>query len=132
MEKTKIVIADDDQDIRDSVTCILEAQGYDVIAAKDRPEAMEKIKAEKPNLAVLDVMMDSSSDGFEMSRELKKNPEFKDMPILLLTGVKQETGFDFESAAGDPEWCPVNGFLNKPVTPEALISEVSRLLQDDN
>lgn len=130
MQKAKIVVADDDQDIRDSVTSILETQGYDVIAAKDRPEAMEKIKAEKPNLAVLDVMMDSSSDGFEMARELKKDPGFKDMPILLLTGVKQETGFDFESAAGDPQWCPVDGFLNKPVEPESLISEVSRLLQE--
>ena len=132
MQKTKIIIADDDQDIRDSVTCILETQGYDVIAAKDRLEAMEKIKAEKPNLAVLDVMMSSASDGFEMSRELKKDPEFKDMPILLLTGVKRETGFDFESAAGDPDWCPVDGFLNKPVKPETLISEVSKLLQDSN
>ena len=132
MQKAKIVVVDDDQDIRDSVTSMLETQGYDVITAKDRPEGMEKIKAEKPNLAVLDVMMDSSSDGFEMSRELKKDPELKDMPILLLTGAKQETGFDFESTAGDSEWCPVDGFLNKPVEPERLISEVSRLLQDSN
>ena len=132
MGKAKIVIADDDLDIRDSVTCILEAQGYEVIAAKDRTEAMEKIRAEKPNLAVLDVMMDSTSDGFEMSRELKKDPEFKDMPILLLTGIKQETGFDFESDAGDPAWRPVDGFLNKPVEPETLISEVSKLLQNSN
>lgn len=130
MQKAKIVVVDDDQDIRDSVASMLETQGYDVITAKDRPEGMEKIKAEKPDLAVLDVMMDSSSDGFEMSRELKKNPELKDMPILLLTGVNQETGFDFESAAGDSQWCPVDGFLNKPVEPESLISEVSRLLQN--
>ena len=132
MQKAKIVVVDDDQDIRDALMSILETQGYDVITAKDRSEGMEKIKAEKPNLAVLDVMMDSSSDGFEMSRELKQDPELKNMPILLLTGVKRETGFDFESAAGDPQWCPVDGFLHKPVKPERLISEVSRLLQDNN
>ena len=82
MQKAKIVVVDDDQDIRDALTSILETQGYDVITAKDRPEGMEKIKAEKPDLAVLDVMMDSSSDGFEMSRELKKNPELKGYDIL--------------------------------------------------
>ena len=132
MRKAKIIVADDDQDIRDSVASILEGQEYDVITAKDRIGAIEKIKAEKPDLAILDVMMSSLDDGFEMSRELKKDPEFKNMPILLLTGVKKATGIDFESTAGDPTWCPVDAFLNKPVEPDILISEVSKLLQDSN
>jgi CheY-like chemotaxis protein len=73
-------------------------------------------------------MMSTWQDGFEMSRELKKDPELKSMPILMLTGIKDKTGIDFKSAAGDPTWCPVDGFLEKPVEPNTLLSEVERLL----
>jgi DNA-binding response OmpR family regulator len=128
MGKAKIVITDDDQDIRDSLQAILEAQQYDVITAADRVEGLEKIRAEKPDLAILDVMMTTWEDGFEMSRELKSDPEFKDMPIIMLTGIKEQTGLDFKSAAGDPVWCPVDGFLEKPIEPDILLAEVEKLL----
>ena len=130
MGKAKIVITDDDQDIRDSLQTILEGQQYDVVTAADRVEGMEKIKAEKPDLAILDVMMSTWQDGFEMSRELKNDPEFKDMPILMLTGIKEQTGIDFKSAAGDPNWCPVDGFLEKPIEPDNLLAEVEKLLSE--
>ncbi|MCP4263086.1 MAG: response regulator [Planctomycetes bacterium] len=128
MGKAKIVIADDDPDIRESLQAILENQQYTVVAAVDKTDGMEKIKAEKPDLAILDVMMSTWEDGFEMSRELKKDPQFKDMPILMLTGIKNETGIDFKSTAGDPTWCPVDAFLEKPIEPDILLAEVSKLL----
>jgi CheY-like chemotaxis protein len=128
MGSAKIVVVDDDQDIRDSVQSILEAQQYTVVTAADKAEGMEKIRTEKPDLAILDVMMSTWQDGFEMSRELKKDPEFKDMPILMMTGVKDQTGIDFKSSAGDPTWLPVDGFLDKPVAPDTLVTEVQKLL----
>jgi len=128
MGKAKILIADDDQDIRDSLQAILEGRQYTVLTAADKTEGMEKIKTEKPDLAILDVMMTTWQDGFEMSRELKKDPQFKDMPILMLTGIKDQTGMDFKSTAGDPTWCPVDGFLDKPVEPNILLAEIERLL----
>jgi CheY-like chemotaxis protein len=63
-----------------------------------------------------------------MSRELKNDPQFKDMPIIMLTGIKKETGIDFKSTAGDPTWCPVDAYLEKPVEPEKLLTEVAKLL----
>ena len=128
MEKAKILIADDDPDIRDSLQAILESQQYTVVTAADKDEGMEKIRAEKPDLAILDVMMSTWEDGFEMSRELKKDPQFKDMPILMLTGIKDATGIDFKSTAGDPTWCPVDAFLEKPVEPGILLGEIAKLL----
>ena len=128
MAEAKIIVVDDDRDILDSLQAILEARQYTVITAADKAEGMEKIKTEKPDLAILDVMMSTWNDGFEMSRELKKDPQFKNMPILMLTGVKQKTGIDFKSTAGDPTWCPVDSFLEKPVEPEILIEEVRKLL----
>jgi len=130
MENVKILIADDDQDIRDSLQAILEARQYNVVTAADKEEGMEKVKNEKPDLLILDVMMSTWQDGFEMSRELKNDPQFKDIPILMLTGIKEETGISFDKTAGDPTWCPVEGFLNKPVEPTILIEEVERLLSE--
>ncbi|MHC4215498.1 MAG: response regulator transcription factor [Planctomycetota bacterium] len=128
MENAKIVVVDDDQDILDSLQVILEAKQYIVVTAADKDEGMEKIQAEKPDLAILDVMMATWQDGFEMARELKKDPQFENMPILMLTGVKDKTGIGFKSAAGDPTWLPVDGYLEKPVNPDTLLREVEKLL----
>jgi CheY-like chemotaxis protein len=128
MENAKILVVDDDRDIRDSLQAILEGRQYSVATAADREEGMAKIKTEKPDLLILDVMMSTWQDGFEMARELKGDAEFADMPILMLTGVKDKTGINFKSSAGDPTWCPVEGFLDKPVEPEVLIAEVEKLL----
>lgn len=128
MEQAKIVIVDDDQDIRDSLQGILEGSQYTVITAANKTEGMEKIRAENPDLIMLDVMMETWQDGFEMARELKKAPNLKDTPILMLTGVREQTGIDFKETAGDPTWLPVDGYLEKPVDPNTLLAEVGKLL----
>ena len=128
MANAKIMIVDDDPDYINVVKTILEKEQYIVVSAGDKTECMEKIKPEKPDLAILDVMMDAWQDGFEMSRQLKKDPEFKNMPVLMLTAVENRTGIVFKSAAGDPTWLPVDVFLDKPVKPDILLSEVKKLL----
>jgi CheY-like chemotaxis protein len=130
MAKAKILITDDDQDIRDSVQAILEPLQYEVVTAASKVEGLEKVESEKPDLIILDVMMSSWQDGFEMARELKKDPQHKDIPILMMTGVKEQTGLNFKSAAGDPTWCPVEEFLDKPVEPDVLIAKVEKLLSE--
>ena len=128
MVGAKIVIVDDDQDIRDSLQDILQGRDYTVVTAADKTEGMETIKAEKPDLAILDVMMPAGSEGFELSRDLRKDPDLKDIPILMLTGVREKTGLDFRSDAGDPDWLPVDGFIEKPINPQILVEEVEKLL----
>ncbi|MHC4571848.1 MAG: response regulator transcription factor [Planctomycetota bacterium] len=128
MKNAKILIVDDDPDLTKALQVTLESERYTVVTAADRAEGMEKIKAEKPDLIILDVMMSTWQDGFEMSRELKKDPQFKDMPILILTAVRARTGLNFKSSAGDPIWLPVDGYLDKPVEPEQLITKVKALL----
>ena len=128
MENAKILIVDDDPDYIDVLKTILESEQYTVVTAGDRTEGMEKIRVEKPDLAILDVMMATWQDGFEMSRQLKKDPQLKDMPVLMLTAVEKRTGIGFKSTAGDPTWLPVDAFLDKPVEPEILLAEVKKLL----
>lgn len=130
MANTKILIVDDDPDLTVVLKTILEGENYVVDSAPGREEGMEKLQAAKPDLLLLDVMMATWSDGFEMARDIRKIPEFKDMPIIMLTGVEQRTGIGFKSSAGDPEWMPVDGFLDKPVEPQVLIAEVKKVLSD--
>ncbi|NQT02393.1 MAG: response regulator [Planctomycetes bacterium] len=130
MANAKIMIVDDDPDYINVVKTILENEQYTVVTAGDKIEGMEKIRAEKPDLAILDVMMNAWQDGFEMSRQLKKDPQFKNMPVLILTAVENRTGIGFKSTAGDPVWLPVDMFLDKPVEPQILLAEVKKLLSN--
>jgi CheY-like chemotaxis protein len=128
MEKAKIMVVDDEEAIRDSLQAILESRRYKVITAGDRIEGMDKIKAEKPDLLILDIMMSSWLDGLDMSKTLKEDQQFRDMPIVMLTGVKEKTIFDFRPRAGGPDWCSVDAYLDKPVEPDVLLAEIDRLL----
>jgi CheY-like chemotaxis protein len=130
MGQERILIIDDDPDITEAMKVILENQGYATDSAKDGSKGMERIKATKPDLIILDVMMNTISEGFLLSRELKKDPEYKHIPILMVTSVKEKTGIDFETAAGDETWLPVEGYLNKPVKPEVLLDKVRTLLHE--
>jgi len=130
MEKQKILIVDDDIDLSGSLKVILEHAGYDAATAASRGEGMEKVRTEQPNLIILDVMMETWQDGFEMSRDLKADPQFKATPILMLTSIEEMTGIEVKSSAGDPVWLPVDGFLDKPALPDTLLAEVRKLLQN--
>lgn len=130
MEKAKILIVDDDLDLANAMQAILESRQYSVNIAADKAGGMELIRTEKPDLLILDVIMSTWSDGFDMARELKSQSELREMPILMLTGVKDKTGIDFKSSAGDPTWLPVDGFLDKPVESETLLAEVEKLLSN--
>ena len=130
MGKQKILIVDDDPDFVKAIRATLESEQYMVLEAGNRTEGMEKIRTDKPDLIILDVMMLTWRDGFEMSRELKRNPEYKNIPILILTGLEEKVGINFKSSAGDPAWMPVDGFLDKPVEPRQLLSEVQKLLAE--
>ncbi len=128
MPKRKIMVVDDDVDLCDSLRVLLEHTGYDVVTAGSRSEAMEKIAVQGPDLIILDVMMETWQDGFEMSRDLKKDPQWSTTPILMLTSMEEATGVEVKSSAGDPVWLPVDAFLDKPVSPSVLLAEVKRLL----
>jgi CheY-like chemotaxis protein len=129
MAQGKILIIDDDPDITEAMSVVLQNRGYEVRSAQDSSEGMEKLKEAKPDLIILDVMMRTSQEGFELSRALKSNKKYKDIPILMLTGVKEKTGLDFKTAAGDEAWLPVEEFLDKPVKPNVLLEKVEDLLQ---
>lgn len=129
MGQAKILIIDDDPDIVEAMKIVLENGGYAVDTASDGDEGMQHIKNNTPDLIILDVMMNTPQEGFVLSRELKHDSEYKDVPILMLTSVKDKTGLNFKTAAGDDTWLPVEEFLDKPVKPDHLLAKVQELLQ---
>jgi len=128
MRQGKILIIDDDPDITEAMRTVLENKGHEVRSALDGDEARERLRETRPDLIILDVMMRTSQEGFELSRELKHNAEYQKIPILMLTAVKQKTELDFKPAAGDDAWLPVDEFLDKPVRPNVLLAKVDDLL----
>jgi len=125
---SKILIIDDDIDIVEAMRIILERRGYQVSSAESGQEGLKKAKQDKPDLIILDVMMEHLDTGFELSRDLKKDQILKDVPILMLTAIKERTGLGFEKEAGDKDWLPVDYYSDKPIKPEELIAGVQRLL----
>src|SRR4030042_4292728 len=115
MGQGRILIIDDDPDITEAMKVVLENQGYATDNAKDGSEGMERIKATKPDLIILDVMMNTTSEGFLLSRELKNDPKYKHIPILMVTSVKEKTGIDFETAAGDDTCFSAKVILKKHI-----------------
>ena len=128
MGQGRILIIDDDPDITEAMSVVLENKGYEVASAADGSAGLEQVAAERPDLIILDVMMRTSQEGFELSRQLKGSAEYRDIPILMLTAVKDKTGLDFKSTAGDESWLPVEEFLDKPVKPDVLLEKVASLL----
>jgi len=129
MAEGKVLIIDDDPDITEAMRVVLEGRGHEVCSARDSTEGMEQLERARPDLIILDVMMRTPQEGFELARALKQSPSYKDIPILILTAVKHKTGLDFKKESGDRSWLPVDGFLDKPVNPDVLLETVERLLR---
>lgn len=87
METKKILIVDDDIDVITVVKAILNKEGYEVVSANDKIEGIKKAWSEKPDFAILDVMMTTHFEGFEMAKELSENPEFSNMPVMMLSSI---------------------------------------------
>ncbi len=128
MSTKKILLVDDDVDFIFIQKAILEKEGYNVVTAGDSHEGMIKAKEEKPDLAILDVMMTTDQEGFEMARALRKDPNFEKLPIIMLTSVDSISGLNLKDMAKDKKWLPVDSFLDKPVQPQKLLEEISKLI----
>lgn len=124
----KLLIIDDDPDIVAAMKVILESKNHQVTSAGSGSEGLIKLKADKPDLIILDVMMETTSAGFEIAREIRKNISNKDIPILMMTAIKEKTGFDFKDDAGDEDWLPVDDYAEKPLDSDQLLAKVENLL----
>ncbi|MCB0742796.1 MAG: response regulator [Ignavibacteriae bacterium] len=117
-----IAVIDDDLDILEASTLILEANGYEVITANNPITGFEIVKEKSPDLIILDVMMDEADDGFFLAQKFRK--EGIKTPILMYTSISKTIGLQF----GANDLVPVDDFVEKPISPEELIKKVKKLL----
>jgi CheY-like chemotaxis protein len=132
----KIMVIDDDPDFREAVTAILESADYEVVTVDGPKKVKDTLLAEKPNLILLDIMMDSLFDGFSLCHQIKTGREyeaFKRVPIIFCSAVKEQTGSRFEfkgGELGEVGMAGPDGYIDKPVKPNDLLARIERLLDN--
>jgi CheY-like chemotaxis protein len=133
MSQKRILLVDDDADQRLSVRLPLEAAGYAVFEAPGYDQGLAAVKEVKPDLIVLDVMMDTTTAGFQFALTLHSPDadsdyrEFSKMPIIMLTAIHSTTPLRFSP---DEDYLPVQTFLEKPVDTKVLLTTIHRHLGD--
>src|SRR5574340_61893 len=127
----KILVIDDDPDIVTGVKMVLEGAGHQVLSAPNGKEGLERIKADVPDVIILDVMMESHTEGFELALKLR-SPDpasewkrFKNIPILMLTAIHSTTPLRYEP---DIDYLPVELFVDKPIDPDDLVGKINWIL----
>ena len=125
----KILVVDDDPDILDAVSMILESQGYQVVTARNGVEGLANLKAEAPDLMILDLLM-PKLDGFGVLKELQdpRWAKYKNIPILILTSVREEASrrrYELETGLE----LGVDDYMEKPMPPDVLLQRVVRLIK---
>ena len=120
-----IAVIDDDPDILEASTLVLEAKGHKVLTASDPDEGFKLVKEKKPALIILDVMMEEPDDGFFLAQRFRR--ENIKTPILMYTSISKTVGLEY----GRGEMVPVDEFVEKPISPEELVEKVEKLLSKD-
>ena len=120
----KILIADDEPNIIISLEFLLRREGYEVVVAQDGVEALAQVRAERPDLLILDVMM-PHRNGFEVCQDLRQDPEFKDLRIMMLTAKGRDTEVSKGLALG------ADVYMTKPFSTKELIAKVKTLMDSE-
>ena len=131
MANEKILVIDDDPDLVEVIRLILENSGYQIFSAINGAQGLQQVKEINPDLIILDVMMDYTTEGFQVSLALRSpDPEseyaaYSDIPILMLTAIHSTTPLRFTP---EEDYLPVDDFVEKPLEPADLLAKVETLL----
>lgn len=124
---SRLLFIDDDVDFLEVMTLYFEAKGFSVDTALNPTAGIQKITANKPDLVVLDIMMPSEYEGFELARRIREELALKEMPIIILSCIHEYKQVPYRFAP-DKDYLPVDIFLDKPVSNEKLLEKIEALL----
>ena len=127
-KEVKILVVDDDPDIREAISVVLEASSYQVVTACDGEDGLDKLREERPNLMILDLLM-PKMDGFAVLKELQdpRRSKYGNIPILILSSVREDASrrrYELETGLE----LNVDDYVEKPINPQTLIWRVEKLL----
>jgi CheY-like chemotaxis protein len=127
--RAKLLIIDDDPDFVDGIKSILVSAGYSVDAVYNPKDGFETLKAKAYDLLLLDIMMGRGAEGVMLARKLRRDPQLREMPVLIITGIREQIAFLFPGEPVHPHLLPVDELMEKPVEPQLLLDRVGSLLQ---
>ncbi|NNG17322.1 MAG: response regulator [Gemmatimonadales bacterium] len=130
MTASSILVIDDDPDFVEITKTILETKDYAVLVAHNTDDALARLKERTPDLIVLDIMMRTGAEGIVFARTIRQDSRYSRIPILMLTSMREQTGFDFPGEPVHPTFLPVDEYAEKPIEPQALLEKVDRLLSE--
>jgi CheY-like chemotaxis protein len=128
----KILVVDDDPDFREAITAILSSASYEVLTAGDAAEGKRKILNERPDLILLDIMMDSVFDGFSLCDAIRTSKEFEPVrttPVIFVSAIRQHTGPRFGYIGGGQGSADLEDYIDKPVKAADLLAKVEHSLK---
>ena len=128
----KILLVDDDIDLLEQNKLLLETKGFKVVTAESGKDGWKLFQQEKPDAAIVDLIMEEMDSGFILCHRMKTSDHGKKIPVFMLTSATYDTGFKFSaSTAEEKEWLKCDGILNKPVVIEELISKLENFIDTD-
>ena len=128
-DQTRLLMIDDDPDFVEGIRSILEGADYAVDVAYNPDDGFKALKANPPDLLLLDIMMGRGAEGIMMARKIRKDPELREIPVLIITGIREQIAFLFPGEPVHPRFVAVDELVEKPVDPEFLLERVSALLE---
>ena len=128
-EQKRLLMIDDDPDFVAGIRAILEGADYKVDVAYNPKDGFEALQNNPPDLLLLDIMMGRGAEGVMLARKLRKDPELREIPVLIITGIREQIAFLFPGEPVHPRFVPVDELVEKPVEPQFLLERVSALLE---
>lgn len=126
-QRKKVLIVDDDPDFVAGIKSILDTR-YDTVVAHSPEDGWKALRSDKYDLLCLDIMMGRGAEGVMMARKIRKDEALREMPVLIITGLREQIAFLFPGQAVHPGFVPVDELVEKPVEPDLLLQKAEALI----
>ena len=127
--RTRLLIIDDDPDFVEGIKSILVKAEYEVDVAYNPDDGFNALKTDPPDLLLLDIMMGRGAEGIMLARKIRKDEILREIPVLIITGIREQMAFLFPGEPVHPRFVPVDELVEKPVDPDFLLERVDALLK---
>lgn len=125
----RLIIIDDDPDFVAGIKSVLERAEYQVDTAYNPKDGFQALQARHYDLLLLDIMMGRGAEGIALARKIRKDPKLREVPVLIITGIRDQIAFLFPGQAVHPNFVDVDELVEKPIEPKLLLEKVDALLK---
>ena len=129
-KEVQLLIIDDDPEYVEGIESILTNAGYKVDVAYNPDDGFKALQSKKYDLLLLDIMMGRGAEGVMVARKINKDPDLRQIPVLIITGIREQMAFLFPGQPVHPRFLPTDELIEKPVDPNLLLEKVSHLLEE--